>query len=86
MATTVSPAFTSAFSLPAHSSLDEPIAVISMACRFPGADTPEAFWQLLYAGADLVREVPASRWNVDDFYASAAPDARQDVHAGSGFH
>ena len=25
----------------------EPIAIIGMGCRFPGADTPEAYWQLL---------------------------------------
>ena len=54
-------------------SLDEPIAVISMACRFPGADTPEQFWQLLSAGVDLVQEVPASRWNADDFYDPVRP-------------
>jgi acyl transferase domain-containing protein len=52
---------------------DEPIAVISIACRLPGADTPEAFWRLLQAGADLVREVPSTRWNVDEFYDPRRP-------------
>ena len=51
----------------------EPIAIISMACRFPGADTPEAFWELLAAGVDLVQEIPLTRWNVDDFYAPQRP-------------
>jgi acyl transferase domain-containing protein/NADPH:quinone reductase-like Zn-dependent oxidoreductase/acyl carrier protein/SAM-dependent methyltransferase len=51
----------------------EPIAIISMACRFPGADTPEAFWQVLQAGMDMVREVPADRWPVADFYATQRP-------------
>src|SRR5262245_53041643 len=46
----------------------EPIAVIGMACRFPGADTPEAFWKLLYDGVDRVTEVPAERWDVDAYY------------------
>ncbi|MEM7125066.1 MAG: SDR family NAD(P)-dependent oxidoreductase [Chloroflexota bacterium] len=63
------------------SGMDEPlvqqgqsaIAVISMACRFPGADTPEAFWQLLKSGSDLVREVPSSRWDVDEYYDPQRP-------------
>jgi acyl carrier protein len=47
--------------------LHEPIAVVSMACRFPGAETPEAFWNLLQQGEDQVRTIPLSRWQVDDF-------------------
>ena len=40
----------------------EPIAIIGMACRFPGgADSPEAFWTLLSEGRDAVRELPAER-------------------------
>jgi acyl transferase domain-containing protein len=46
----------------------EPIAIIGLGCRFPGADTPEDFWQSLLAGTDAVREVPSSRWDVDAFY------------------
>lgn len=55
------------------SGLDEPIAVISMACRFPGADTPEAFWQLLQDGINMAQEVPASRWEVDAHYDPQRP-------------
>ncbi|MEN6368043.1 MAG: amino acid adenylation domain-containing protein [Thermoguttaceae bacterium] len=47
----------------------EPIAVVGMACRFPGqADNPEAYWRLLCAGVDAVGEVPPDRWDVDAFY------------------
>lgn len=47
----------------------EPIAVIGMSCRFPGgANDPEAFWELLHAGRDAIREVPASRWDVEAYY------------------
>jgi amino acid adenylation domain-containing protein len=38
------------------------VAVLAMACRFPGADTPEEFWAQLTTGHDAVTEVPASRW------------------------
>lgn len=47
----------------------ESIAVIGMACRFPGgADTPEKFWKLLHDGVDTVAEIPDSRWDVDAYY------------------
>jgi len=46
----------------------EPIAVIGLACRLPGAATPEAFWQLLLDGQDLVTAVPAARWDMDQYY------------------
>ncbi len=47
----------------------EPVAVVGMACRFPGgATTPEAFWQLLRGGGDGIREVPRDRWNLEELY------------------
>ncbi len=47
---------------------NEPIAIIGLGCRFPGASNPEAFWQLLCSGTDAIREVPADRWDVDALY------------------
>ena len=53
----------------------EPIAVIGMGCRFPGgANDPAAFWELLRAGRDAIREVPASRWDIDRYYRPGAPE------------
>jgi acyl transferase domain-containing protein len=47
----------------------EPIAIIGMACRFPGgADSPSSFWQILRDGVDAIREVPEDRWDVDVLY------------------
>ena len=40
------------------------IAIIGMSGRFPEADDPEAFWDLLRRGLDVVKEVPPKRWNV----------------------
>jgi acyl transferase domain-containing protein/acyl carrier protein len=48
----------------------EPIAIVGMACRFPGAESPESYWRLLREGVDAVREVPADRWDFRRF-----PDA-----------
>jgi acyl transferase domain-containing protein/acyl-CoA synthetase (AMP-forming)/AMP-acid ligase II/acyl carrier protein len=48
----------------------EPIAVVGIGCRFPGASGPEGFWQLLRDGVDAVGEVPGDRWDVNAFYDS----------------
>ncbi|MBP7336117.1 type I polyketide synthase [Niveispirillum sp.] len=53
----------------------EPVAIIGMGCRFPGgSDDPERFWDLLRAGRDAVREVPADRWDIDAYH-DPDPDA-----------
>lgn len=39
----------------------DPIAVIGMACRFPGAGNPAEFWDLLRDGRTAVGPVPADR-------------------------
>jgi len=46
----------------------EPIAIIGMGCRFPGAKDPESFWQLLRNGVDAISEVPADRWPKQAFF------------------
>ncbi len=50
----------------------DPIAIVGIGCRFPGgANTPAAFWDLLCAGVDATRELPADRWEVRKFYDPA---------------
>lgn len=53
---------------PKRSMVTEPVAIIGMACRFPGASSPAELWQLLRGGVDAVTEIPADRWNADRFY------------------
>ncbi|WP_062352169.1 type I polyketide synthase [Herbidospora yilanensis] len=51
----------------------EPVAIIGMACRYPGGETVEGYWDMLSQGRSGVTEVPAARWNIDDYYD---PDPR----------
>ena len=45
------------------------IALIGLACRFPGGVlTPAAFWQLLVDRIDAITEVPPDRFNIDAYY------------------
>ncbi len=46
-----------------------PVAVIGMGCRLPGGiDSPEQLWEALLRGDDLITEVPADRWDADEYY------------------
>jgi acyl transferase domain-containing protein/acyl carrier protein len=61
----------------------EPIAVVGLACRVPGADTPRAFWDLMRSGTDAISRVPADRWNHADYVGhDAAEPGRIATHSG----
>ncbi|MEU5599964.1 SDR family NAD(P)-dependent oxidoreductase, partial [Streptomyces sp. NPDC020298] len=68
-------------SAPATGADDEPIAIVSMACRFPGGvSTPEEFWQLLADATDTVSGFPTDRgWDLDGLY-DADPE-----HSGTSY-
>ncbi len=46
----------------------EAIAIIGIGCRFPGAPDARGFWNLLRNAVDAIREVPADRFNLREFY------------------
>jgi acyl transferase domain-containing protein len=61
-----------------------PIAVIGLACRFPGASTPDAFWRLLQGHDSPLVPAPASRWRWPEIEAEYPPQAttRRLQHGG----
>ncbi|GAA3229519.1 hypothetical protein GCM10017691_21640 [Pseudonocardia petroleophila] len=48
------------------------IAIVGMDGVFPGAADPDALWDVLMGGRDCLREVPAERWNLDEYYSDEA--------------
>ncbi|MGG1948340.1 SDR family NAD(P)-dependent oxidoreductase [Trinickia sp. NRRL B-1857] len=51
----------------------ERIAIVGMSGRYPGASGLDAYWELLANGRDAVTQIPAARWDVDQYF-----DARQN--------
>jgi len=69
--------------LAAGDASQEPIAIVGMGCRFPGADGPERFWHLLRNGVDTIGEIPSDRWNADDYY-DPDPEASGRMYTRKG--
>lgn len=61
----------------------ETIAVVGMACRFPGASSPDAYWDLLQAGVDAMGPIPVERWDVERYY-HPEPDNEGTMYVREG--
>ncbi|RBM16059.1 type I polyketide synthase, partial [Streptomyces sp. PT12] len=63
----------------------EPIAIVGMACRYPGdVHSPEDLWRALTDGADLVSSFPDDRgWDLGTLY-DADPDAEGKTYVEAG--
>jgi len=65
---------------------DGKIAIVGMACRFPGgADTPESFRDLLFEGVDAIVPYPKARWDIDALYDSDPNKAGKIASRLGGF-
>jgi acyl transferase domain-containing protein len=64
---------------------NEPLAIIGMGCRFPGAKDVNAFWNLLCSGIDTITEVPADRFNIEEFYDPRPGTPGKTISRWGGF-
>lgn len=62
----------------------EAVAIVGIGCRFPGADGPDGFWDLLCRGAEAVGDIPADRWDVPAFLAEGGGPAPGRMYTGKG--
>jgi acyl transferase domain-containing protein/NAD(P)-dependent dehydrogenase (short-subunit alcohol dehydrogenase family) len=53
----------------------EPIAIVGVSALFPGSEDEAGFWRDIVAGKDLITDVPAHRWLIEDHYD---PDPRAE--------
>jgi monodictyphenone polyketide synthase len=56
------------------------LAIVGMSCRFPGGATDtEKFWELLEAGLDVSRQIPADRFDINTHYDPEGKDLNKTM-------
>ncbi|WP_449341100.1 type I polyketide synthase [Streptomyces canarius] len=66
---------------------DDPVVIVSAACRYPGGvRTPEDLWRLLAEGRDAVSELPGDRgWNIEDLFDADSDRPGTSYSRAGGF-
>ncbi len=63
----------------------EPIAVIGIGCRFPGAHGPQELWRLLRDGVDAITEIPKDRFDLEQYYDARPATPGKVISRWGGF-
>lgn len=61
------------------------IAIVGMACRFPGADNLVEYWENILAGRDAITDVPSDRWDPEVFHDPSSADCDRVSSRRGGF-
>ncbi|MFH8618810.1 beta-ketoacyl synthase N-terminal-like domain-containing protein [Streptomyces sp. NPDC017979] len=63
----------------------EPLAVVAMSCRYPGAQTPEELWDLVAEGRDVIGDFPADRgWDLSRLFDPTTAPRPGTSHTDKG--
>lgn len=60
------------------------IAVIGIACRFPGAKNYHEFWNNLAQGVNSIQEIPSERWEIDKYYSPIFDEPNKSISKWCG--
>ena len=71
--------------LPQSSEKALDIAVIGMACIYPGAKNIEEYWRNIISGKDCITEVPDERWNKELYYDATSMNGDKSPSKWGGF-
>ena len=61
----------------------QPIAIVGVSALFPGSSDAAGFWRDILAGRDLLSDVPATHWRIEDYY-DPDPSAPDKTYARRG--
>lgn len=53
---------------PAPNSPSPSVAIVGIACRFPGANDLEEYWQNIKGGTDAITEIPSTHWSMAEYF------------------
>ncbi len=67
-----------------HSGGGADIAIIGMACRFPGADNYHQFWHNLEQGINSIREITPDRWDINQYYSPDINEPNKSISKWCG--
>ena len=63
-----------------------PLAIVGVSALFPGSHDAEGFWRDIRAGRDLLSDVPASHWLIEDYYDPDPKTPDKTYARRGGFH
>ncbi len=63
----------------------EPVAIIGIGLKFPGAETKEEFWQMLSEGKSGISDIPKDRWDVEEYYDPSGTQPGKMITKKGGF-